>query len=624
MSQAIFLSYASQDADAARGICDAMRAIGLEVWFDQNELRGGDAWEASIRNQIKACTLFVPLISATSNARSEGFFRLEWKLAVDRSHLMADDQKFLFPALIDDTAEPTARVPDRFRERQWSRLTSEQSITEFANRIARIVTADGGDLIPVMTEAVVKPEPVHGDSRASIAVMPLLNMSSEADNEYFCDGLAEELLSALSRVKGLHVAARSSSFSFKGKQVHARDAGRLMNVNGVLEGSVKKSGKRLRISVQLVNVASGFQLWSERYDAEMDDVFDVQDQIALAVVTALKVTLLGDDSAPVLKRATNNAEAYERYLRGRFHYVKRTKNDLLHSIAHFEEAIAFDPGFALAYAAVAEAYLVMPAYPYLAPSESIPKARSAARRALEIDPDLPEGRAALAFCLAKYDWDWLEAERQFKLARELAPGNADARFRYAVYYLLPMGRFEEAITELRAALQLEPLSLNMGLNLVWLYHAAREDDLALEQARKLFDMEPNLPLVSSTLSLAYIGKAMYGPAIELIEKALQREPENQPMLRNAGVAYARSGDRKAALNIVGRFKALADSQYVNAYWIANIHAALGELDQAFAELQKAYVGRDWDMNRLKVDPFMDSLHGDPRYEKLIQQMGLPP
>ena len=189
---------------------------------------------------------------------------------------------------------------------------------------------------------------------------------------------------------------------------------------------------------------------------------------------------------------------------------------------------------------------------------------------------------------------------------------------------MPRGRFREAITELKEALQLEPLSLNMGLNLAWLYNAAREDDLALEQARKLFDMEPNLPLVPWTLSLAYIGKAMYGPAIELIEKALQREPENQPMLRNAGVAYARSGDRKGALGMVGRFKALADSQYVNAYWIANIHAALGELDHAFAELQKAYVERDWDMNRLKVDPLMDSLHGDPRYEKLIQQMGLPP
>ena len=311
-------------------------------------------------------------------------------------------------------------------------------------------------------------------------------------------------------------------------------------------------------------------------------------------------------------------------MRGRFHFVKRTNDDLHHSIDYFEKAIALDPRFALAYAAVAEAYLVMPAYPYLSPSESVPKARSASRRALEIDPDLAEGRAALAYCLAKYDWDWLEAERQFKLARELAPGNSDARFRYAVYYLLPMGRFGEAITELRAALQLEPLSLNMGLNLVWLYQAAREDDLALEQARKLFDMESSLPLISSTLSLAYIGKAMYGPAIELIEKALQREPENQPMLRNAGVAYARSGDRKAAQGIVGRFKALQDSRYVNAYWIANIHAALGELDQAFAELQKAFVERDWDMNRLKVDPFMDSLHGDPRFEKLIQQMGLPP
>ena len=333
----IFISYTSQDTEAARRTCDALRARGLEVWFDQNELQGGDAWDAAIRKRIKECALFVPMISANTNARSEGYFRLEWKLAVDRSHLMADDQPFLFPVVIDDTQETMARVPDRFRERQWSRLTDMGALDAFALRLKSILSGSPPTSpLPVESGAsqIVTPISSPPNVTPSVAVLAFANRSGNADDEYFSDGLADELLNVISRIRGVRVAARTSAFSFKGKQSTVVEIGRILNVGAVLEGSVRKSGNRVRVSVQLVNAADGYQLWSESFDRTLDDIFAVQDDIAQAVVAQLRAMLVGGTStaiaqsvateiAMVTSTRTAFPEAQRLCLQGRFFAEKR-------------------------------------------------------------------------------------------------------------------------------------------------------------------------------------------------------------------------------------------------------------------------------------------------------------
>ncbi|MCU0973695.1 MAG: TIR domain-containing protein, partial [Burkholderiales bacterium] len=290
-TRAVFLSYASQDAEIARRLADALRAVGLEVWFDQSELRGGDAWDASIRKRIKDCTLFVPVISRNTESRSEGYFRLEWKLAVDRSHLISDDQAFLMPVVIDETSDALARVPDRFRERQWSRLTGDSAIAAFAARAAQAISRPNA--VDVRHAPADPPKLVSGPK--AIAVLPLANMSADPENEYFSDGMTEEIINALSKVPGIHVASRSSCFAFKGrKDVNVRQIGEKLGVTTLLEGSVRKVGNRIRIAAQLVNVDNGYQLWSETYDRQLEDIFAVQDDISRSIVDALKLQLTGD------------------------------------------------------------------------------------------------------------------------------------------------------------------------------------------------------------------------------------------------------------------------------------------------------------------------------------------
>lgn len=460
-------------------------------------------------------------------------------------------------------------------------------------------------------------------STPSIAVLPFVNISNDPDNEYFCDGLAEELLNALSKIEALRVAARTSAFSFKGKETDIREIGRKLNVSTVLEGSVRKAGNRLRIAAQLVNIADGYHLWSERYDRQMEDIFDIQDEISLSIVDALKVKLLGAEKAAVLKRYTDNTEAYEIYLKGRYHYAKRTKDDIQKGIEYFRQAIGLDPNFALAYAMIAQSFSSMPVYPYLSPKEANPPAKAAAQRALEIDSALATAHVALAYSLATYDWNWAEAERAFKRAIEIDPNNDALHLRYAQVYLTPLGRHEEAIAELKRALELEPLSLFNNAMLTAGYLASRQFERALKQAEKTYDLEPSFVTGRYVLGLAYNVNGMYKEAIALSEESLQSDPTNQIYLRIAGYAYAKSGRQSEAEQVIGRFKAIAKTQYVISYAIASIYAALGDKDQAFTELERAFAERDWDLHRLNVDPLMDSLRDDPRFKDSVRRIGLP-
>ncbi|MEK6325181.1 MAG: protein kinase [Acidobacteriota bacterium] len=461
------------------------------------------------------------------------------------------------------------------------------------------------------------------DAIDSLAVLPFQNRSANADSEYLSDGLAESLIYRLSQLPKLKVSPTSSVFRYKGKETDAQTIGNELGVHAVMSGRIVQRGENLTISVELVDVRNNKTLWGEQYDRKLSDLLATQREMATEIAQRLQLKLSGEAEKGLNKRYTENNEAYQLYLKGRFHYAKRTKDDVQRGIEYFQQAIRLAPTFALAYVGIADSYNSIPFHAYLSPKEAIPQARAAAQRALEIDPTLAEAHAALATPLALSDWNWAEAEREFKRAIELNPNVANIHFYYGLIYLLPRGRTDEAIRELERAVELEPFALIINANLAGAYMAARQNAQALEQARKTYDLEPNFIAGRVWLGQVYNATGMYDDAIALSEKSLQSDPTHQPFLRNAGYAYAKAGRRREAEDVIRRFKDIARTQYVKSLWVATIHAALGERNKAFAELEKAFAERDWDLSRLKVDPFMDSLRDDPRFKDLVRRIGLP-
>jgi len=456
----------------------------------------------------------------------------------------------------------------------------------------------------------------------SIAVLSFENKDSDDDTEYLSDGLAESLIFRLSQLPNLKVSPSSSVFRYKGKQTDAVTVGNELGVNAVLTGRIVQRGDSLNISVELVDVRKNKLIWGEKYERKLSELLATQRQIATDISQNLRLKLSGNEKG-LTKPYTNSNEAYQLYLRGIFHFAKRTKSDMVKAIELFEKAVEIDPNFALADARIADVYNQMPAYPYASPKEAYPKAKIAAQRALQIDPSLSEAHTALANTLAIYDWNWAEAERKFKRAIELNPNNADAHFRYAQLYLSPVGRHDDAIREMKRALELEPLDLTMGAILSELLHNSGQDDKAIEQARKVLELEPDSILGFYVLAQALASKGMYQEAIEVSEKSLSKSPNIQLLLQIAGYSYAKAGRPADAEKIIEKFREIAKTKYIESYLVASIYVALGDNDKAFAELQKAAENRDWDFHQLNVDPLMKPLHDDPRFNDLVKKMNLP-
>jgi TolB-like protein len=531
---AVFLSYASQDAEAALRICDGLRAAGIEVWFDQTELRGGEVWDQTIRKQIRTCALFIPLISRNTHERAEGYFRLEWKLAVDRCHLMAADKAFLVPVAIDDTRGDDERVPDKFRELQWTRLPAGNTPPEFITRVVQLLSPESGH----------SPTIAVGDvADKSIAVLPFTNLSAEKESEYFSDGLAEEILNALSQVGELSVAARSSSFSFKGRPTDAGEIARRLHVAHVLEGSVRRAGDRLRITVQLVDARKGFQLWSERYDRSMRDIFEVQDEIARAIAERLRVTF-----AAGVRRGTENLEAYELYLRGRHYWHERSPATLRMAVQYFEQSIAIDPGYALAYAGLADCYGILNFYGWLRDSVAQPKACAAMTRAVALGSSLWECNFSQGFYLFYFDRAWRDAEAHFRKAIALNPRSSLACTYYALW-LSNAGREQESIEFFTRARELDPLApLVHGLTGAGLC-VLRRFDAAERAALHALELQPAYLLASFWLGIACYGQRRYADGLEALERvvALSRAPIFVGVL-GLGYGYAgRTADARSLL-----------------------------------------------------------------------------
>ena len=455
----------------------------------------------------------------------------------------------------------------------------------------------------------------------SIAVLPFTNLSADKEQEYFCDGMAEEIINALSQIEDLRVVARTSAFFFRGKEMDIREIGRKLNVETVMEGSVRKAGNRLRITAQLVNVADGYHLWSERYDREIDDVFAIQDEISLAIVDKLKVKLLKEEKAKLVKRFTDDQEAFNLYLKGRYFWNRRYEGGLQKGIECFHQAINKDPLYALAYAGIADCYVLLGHFGWLPPKEAYPRARVAAEKALEIDDTLAEAHTSMGWIHTFYDWDWVAAEDEFNRALELNPNYATGHEWYGVS-LAPMRRFDEGTVSVKRALELDPLSLMInsvyGLGLYW----ERRYDEALDQYRKTVEMDPNFSLVYLFLGWTYSAKGMWEEAIVASNKFMTLSQGNPFGVGTLGSVYAMSGQRYKALKMLDRLNELSQERYVSPFYRAIIYMGLGEKDQAFEYLEKAYLERESWMATLGTFPLLDSLRSDPRFTALLKKMGL--
>ncbi len=459
-------------------------------------------------------------------------------------------------------------------------------------------------------------------SAASIAVLPFANLSADPEQEYFCDGLAEEIINALGRLENLRVVARTSAFSFKDKALDIREIGMKLNVGAILEGSVRKAGNRLRISVQLVNVADGCQLWSERYDREMEDIFSIQEGISLAIVDALRLRVLGDERDRLLKRRTENPEAHNLYLKGRFFWNKRTEAEMRRSVEYFQEAVETDPEFALAYSGMADAYVTMGFYGYLSQEEVSIEAKNAVRRALELDSTLGEAHASLALIKTWVDWDCAGAEQEFRRALDLNPSGAEAHHQYS-HLLAQLGRFDQALEEMKHALELEPLSLNINACLGQVLVLARKYDEAIEQLQKTIEMNPDYYDGHGWLGIAYLLKGMYDEAADKFRESTAFTVIEARMAAALAYTYAVTGREDEARHILAELLDRSGDKKVDSYLIGMVYVGLGDVNSAIECLEKAYEERSHRLFTMaKVDPLLDCVRPDPRYKGLLQKMGL--
>lgn len=452
----------------------------------------------------------------------------------------------------------------------------------------------------------------------SIAVLPFQNNSADADTDYLSDGLAESLIFRLSQLPGLKVSPTSSVIRYKGRETDIAKIAKELGVESVMTGRVVKRGENLNITVELVDARNNKSLWGEQYERKMSDLLATQREIAAAITQKLQLKLAATGEKRLARRYTENNEAYELYLKGRFHFARRTRDDIVRSIELFRRAIVIDPDFALAYVGVAEAYSVMPSYPYMSPKEAMPEAKTAVAKALAIDPDLPEAYVLAGTIAATYDWDWEKAEYNFQKSIELDPNIATAHHRYAWVFLSPMGRHDEAIAEMQRAMELEPLSLIQGANFAAVYMYARQFDNAVAQGRKTYELDPNFVTGQSWLSHSYNASGMYADALSLAEK-----PSDFRLGVQLTLAYAKTGRTREARALIDKFKELEKSTYVVNYWLAVSYVAIGDNEAAFAELEKSYQARDWFLPRIKTDPFLDPLRNDPRLGELQKRLGLP-
>ncbi len=493
--------------------------------------------------------------------------------------------------------------------------------------LVRALSPDPADRFPTAADFLLALEqiPVAGlapVSEQSIAVLPFTNLSGDQENEYFSDGITEEIISALAQVPSLRVASRTASFSLKGTSLPMREIGERLRVAAILEGSVRRSGTQLRITAQLIDVNDGYHLWSERYDRELADVFEIQDEIAHAIVSKLKVQMLGGGDQPIVKPGTRNPEAYELYLKGRYFWSKRTREGFRKGIEHFERAIEVDDRYALAHAGLADSYSLLGWYRYLSSDEVYRAVKDAAGRAVAIAPTLAEGHTSLGYAEFLFGWDWAAAESAFKRAIRCNPGYPTVRHWYGEF-LMAMSRFEEAQEELARAHVLDPLSLSIGTGAGWISYFLGKYDEAIARYQKVLELDPTFVILPWFLGPALVERGRYDEAVALYQAWLERSKGYPGFRALLTYAYAKAGARREAKRTFTALEQQARERHVPADFMALALVGLGEVDRTFEWLERALEERCWTMVLLKVEPPYRALADDPRFGELLKRIGLP-
>jgi len=456
----------------------------------------------------------------------------------------------------------------------------------------------------------------------SIAVLPFENRSEDKANAYFAEGVQDEILTRLSKIADLKVTSRTSTQHYKSVPENLAEIAKQLGVAHILEGSVQKSGDAVRVNVQLIKAANDSQVWAETFDRKLTDIFSVESDVAKAIADQLRAHITRQEEQVIAAKPTKNIEAYDAYLRGRYFWNKRTSDGIKHAIEHFQQSIARDPDFALGHAGLADSYIALTFYNFAAPHETMPKAKESAIKALALDDPLAEAHASLAHILMNYDWNWAAAEKEFKRSIELKPDYATAHEWYAIHYLTATGRFEEAVQEMKRALELEPASLVMNTFMgATLYYAGRYDE-AIDQCRRTIEMDPNFAVAHWHLGLAYEQRQVLDAATEEFKKAISLSAGSPLMKAALGRAYAKSQKKHEANEMLNELSELSKQQYVSAYEVATIYVALGNNEQAFQLLEQAYGEHSFHLVYLNVSPQFKPVSSDPRFQDLVQRIGL--
>ncbi len=458
--------------------------------------------------------------------------------------------------------------------------------------------------------------------KPSIAILPFDDLSPEKDQEYFCDGLTDELINRFTKIEKLRVPARTSVFSLKGKALNTREIGEMLEVANILEGSLHRTGKKLRITVQLINVADGSSIWSAKYEKDEKDIFSLQDEISLEIVNALQVKLLGEERSKVTKRYTDNKEAYDLYLKGLWIYNnKATEEEWRKAIKYFEQAIEIDPDFSMAYVGLARTYRSLTVFHYIPADDAIPKMKKALLQALEIDKDLAEAYSQLGMVKFRFEWDWANGEADIKKALELNPNDPDAHWSLAGI-LLARGQINEALKESRISFELDPLSIRRKSSYAFSLYITRNYDAALDQGNQVLALKQDYPPTYGIMGICYIQKEQFQDSITALEKAYKLSDNSTEIMCYLARGYAASGDSEKAKKTLEELDEISRIRYVSHYYLAIVYTALREMDNAFENLELAYKDHDSDLVMLNAEPGFDTLRSDPRYEVMLKKIGL--
>ena len=470
----------------------------------------------------------------------------------------------------------------------------------------------------------VDPSKVKSDRSPSLVVLPLENLSGDKDQDYFADGMTDELIANLAKIRSLRVISRSTAMAYKGTRKPLSQIARELNVDAVVEGTVLRAGDRVRITAELVQVATDRHLWAETYESTLGDVLALQNHVSSAIVDEIRINLRAEDKARLAKNPAVRPEAYESYLKGRYYWNKRSDEGFNKAIAYFQEATRKDSQYALAFAGLADCYGVIGAtiIGTVSSAEAAPKAKAAAIRALEIDPSLAEAETSLATAKFNYDWDWSGAASGFKKAIELNPSYATAYQRYSLY-LAAMGRFPDSLDQINKARELDPLSISINWSLGWRLYLARQYDRAIEQLLNTADMDPSYELPHLVLGQAYEQKRDFARSIPQLQKAAELSHGSPLMVSGLAHGYAVAGNRTEAEKLLHKLMTDSTKHYVSPYYIAIVYAGIGKTEQAMDWLERAYADRSNGLVFLKVDPQLDSLRTNPRFKALQARLHLP-